>query len=103
VDRTDKMLRLTLSDAVLVMAGEADTSACGLLDAALTELDASRPAQLEMSQVTFMDSSCLRVLITHHLQRPEFGSRVEIIAPSDPVRRLLRVTGMADLFVIRDG
>jgi anti-sigma B factor antagonist len=102
VDGPDEILRLTLADGVLVMAGDADTSTSRRLDDALTELDASRPAQLEMSQVTFMDSSCLRVLITHHLQRPEFESRVELIAPSDPVRLLLRVSGMTDLFVIRD-
>ena len=59
--------------------------------------DTGRGVEVDLSAVTFMDSAGLRALIIARTV-PESG-RVVLIATSPPVARLLRVTGLADMFV----
>ena len=53
-----------------------------------------------MAEVTFMDSSGLRVLIDLHQRLDATSRRLVIDSPSQPVTRLLEVAGLADHFSI---
>jgi anti-sigma B factor antagonist len=93
--------RLTVhhDGAVVRAIGEVDASTCSKLDEMLFTLDGSQPAFVDLSAVTFMDSSGLRVLIAHHHARADETCRLKIVNPSLTVRRLLEITGLEALCV----
>ena len=90
-----------LEDARLVRAtGEIDVSS---VDTLRRELDAARgeaaTVLLDMSRVTFIDSTGLHLLL--ETSRDSAGSDwgFVIVRPSGVVQRLLQVTGTADLLL----
>jgi anti-sigma B factor antagonist len=89
--------RLTIHDAgdgVVELVGEIDAATAPKLDRCL-EHD-PRIRVVDMSQVTFMDSSGLKVLaITNHSR--EASERLTLRAPSAAVRRVVAIAGMAEL------
>jgi anti-anti-sigma factor len=50
---------------------------------------------VDLSDVSFIDSSGLRVLVEIHQRRVEAGRVLILRAPSAPVRRLLEISGVA--------
>lgn len=59
---------------------------------------ASTPAtsiRLNLSGITFIDSSGLRVLVRAHNKGREDGLPLQIVDPSQSVRRLLTITGLS--------
>jgi anti-sigma B factor antagonist len=94
-----KLLTVQYDDGVVRAVGEVDASTCGQLDEMLSTLDTTVPALIDLSAVTFMDSSGLRVLIAHHGARANDRCRLKIVNPSHTVRRLLEITGLEALCV----
>ncbi len=85
-----RILRDTADAAVLAASGEIDLATRDGLYAALEPLLAGeRPLVLDLSQVTFIDCSGLRVLQTAHVKRGRFA----VAAPSAAVTRLLELSG----------
>ncbi|WP_436778363.1 STAS domain-containing protein [Yinghuangia sp. YIM S09857] len=85
--------------ALIVAAGEIDLdSAAGLRTAADTALR-SDPAELhiDLSRITFCDSTGLHALVRAHRIAAQAGATVTVTA-STQVRRLLELTGTAHLF-----
>lgn len=56
---------------------------------------------ITMAEVTFMDSSGLRVLIDLQQRAGAAGRRLVLESPSQSVIRLLEVSGLSDHFTIR--
>jgi anti-anti-sigma factor len=90
--------------AILVRAaGEIDMSTVGVLR---RELDTARAedatALLDLSEVTFIDSTGLQLLLdkSHRSAVSDWG--FFIVRPSEAVRRLLEVSGTADLIMVVD-
>ena len=83
-------------DGVVRAVGEIDASTCGQLDEMLLTLDSTVPVRVDLSGVTFMDSSGLRVLIAHHDSRAD-DRCLKIVNPSQQVRRLLEITGLEEM------
>jgi anti-anti-sigma factor len=50
--------------------------------------------RVDISAVTFIDSSGLRVLLEAHRALQQAGRRLVLVAPSRPVVRLFEVTGL---------
>src|SRR5438046_1667811 len=73
----------------IVVAGELDLASAAEFGAALAEDDLH---EIDLSEVTFMDSSALRVLI--EAQQTADRPTPVIVAASAQVRRLLKVTGL---------
>jgi anti-anti-sigma factor len=99
-------LQITPSDddrSLLTITGEVDAHTCGRLKAALDELLGSAgdapDLVVDMTGVTFLDSSGLRVLIGAYKEAEERGGRLRLRSPSDGVVRLLEITGLADRFI----
>lgn len=93
------------ADHVLVtVAGDVDLAAHTQFQA---ELDQSWDAAatdlvLDCSQVTFLDSMGLRVLV-HAMQRAAAANHtLSLAAPSQPVLRVLELAGVEDLFPVTE-
>ena len=77
-------------------SGEIDLATAGLLDAEIQELWDSgwKDVIADLRQVTFLDSSGLRILVIHHRRAVARGVRFAIIDGSGPVSRVLALTGI---------
>jgi anti-sigma B factor antagonist len=87
----------------LVLVGDFDLAAAEDLRAALRSLGTAGSAtpQLDLSGVTFLDSSGLGVLLDFQRDTAASNGAVVVLAPSPPCRRLLEITGVDTLFDIR--
>jgi len=84
---------------VLVVAGEIDMAVAPAFGSALNRLigDAHSPAYLDLTGVSFFDSSGIETLV--EAQAKADGARIElIIDPSLPVQRTLELVGLASEF-----
>jgi anti-sigma B factor antagonist len=93
----DTRLDQTLdTEGVLVLSGEIDSYTAPDLAARL----ASEPVVevVDLSAVTFIDSSGLRTLIEADRSRQGDGGRIMLRAPSASVQRLLEISGLAGHF-----
>jgi anti-sigma B factor antagonist len=90
----DARLDLTLADdGALVLQGEIDSYTAPDL---AERLSAQPPIEvLDVSGVTFIDSSGLRVIVEAHQARSSAGSRLVLRSPSAAVQRLLEISGLA--------
>jgi anti-sigma B factor antagonist len=86
--------------AVLTVQGELDAyTAPGLEDHISSLLDENvHDLVLELSQTGFLDSSGLRALLTVHRRLEASGGRLELRNASEPVLRLLEITGLREHF-----
>jgi anti-sigma B factor antagonist len=88
------------STATLAVSGEVDLeSASQLREAALAALS-ERPGSLhiDLSGVTFMDSTGLHVLLATRRRAALTGVQVVVTQRSRTVDRLLQVSGLAEVF-----
>jgi anti-anti-sigma factor len=99
VGMVDTFLTVQYDDGVVRVVGEVDASTCGQLDEVLSMLDRTVPTLVDLSAVTFMDSSGLRILVYHHNARANDSCRLKIVNPSQTVRRLLEITGLDALCI----
>ncbi|MES9520745.1 STAS domain-containing protein [Streptomyces capoamus] len=85
--------------AVITVCGEMDLETCPELAqaASVIALD-SKPLYLDLSGVSFMDSSGLNVLLLLHQRLHGEGSRLALTGLQPHVDRLLQVTGTYALF-----
>lgn len=89
---------------LVVVAGDVDLASADTVEdvtlqhvAALPE--STCPVVLELSAVTYMDSTGLRALLN---LRRGLGERLLLHAPSAPVARLIELTGVRSRFAIVD-
>ena len=81
--------------AVVQVAGELDLASAQTLADVLRDLEA--PCDriiLDLSQLTFIDSSGLRLAITEHRRAELDGFDFVIAGATEPVLRILRITGL---------
>jgi anti-anti-sigma factor len=87
------------SGRTLIVRGEVDlATATQLRDAVLRHLSAARSLSLDLSGVTFMDSSGLQVLIASQRRAALLGNSLVIAQVSPAVERLLQVSRTSALF-----
>ena len=82
---------------LLVVAGELDIVTTPLLDEALARARATDAASIlvDLSAVSFIDSTGLHVLIRHACAG-EGGPRVSLTTPSPQARRVFELSGLLD-------
>ncbi|MFD7731041.1 STAS domain-containing protein [Kitasatospora phosalacinea] len=109
----DTGLRITSTDVlttghnrrvrVVRLEGEADHTQRHRLEKALTAALASRPALLlvDLTALAFCDSSGLNAFVHARRNAQESGVALVLAAPTEPVDRLLEITGMYQVFDIR--
>jgi anti-sigma B factor antagonist len=90
----------SLASPLLVsVAGEIDSSSVGVLRDHL-QGGAERDVVLELSEVTLLSAAGLTVLLELQDRLHAVGARVVLAGTSRPARRVLRVTGLDDEFVM---
>jgi anti-anti-sigma factor len=89
---------------IVALEGEIDLAAAPDAERMIAEAEAGKPAQLiiDLREVTFMDSSGLRVLLTAHRRAEEAGRRFAVVRGGEAVHRLLEVTGLTDRLELLD-
>lgn len=85
-------------DGVVVAAGEIDMVAGPQLEELVLPLERPGPVVIDVSAVTFLDSSGLRTLLKIARAASERGDEVVLRAPSPEVDRLLELTGTREQF-----
>jgi anti-sigma B factor antagonist len=79
--------------AIIGVVGYVDLSTVPELKAALERHDAP-VLRVDLSGVSFLDSSGLQVLLAAHKRARDGGRRLVLVAPSPTVRRLFEITGL---------
>lgn len=90
--------------AVVRVEGEIDLDSAGdLSEAALAAMQEIGPSLvLDMSGVTFMDSTGLKVLLAMHKRAELAGGRLVLAAPTRSVNRVVSITGFDRTFAVCD-
>jgi anti-sigma B factor antagonist len=81
--------------------GDVDLASAPALEDAL-EKAGEDPVRVDLSGVTFMDSSGLRVLLAASKRAKERGHHLTLASPAGPVRRLLEITGLDKELAVSD-
>ena len=78
----------------VLLRGELDISTAARLEDDLTRIEADRPATvlLDLSELEFMDSSGLRIILSADGRAREGGWRLVLVQGNEMVQRVLRVT-----------
>jgi anti-anti-sigma factor len=99
----DDVLRVDVSHVGEVtwvtVHGEIDANSALALRAPLDQLGMDRQVLVDMSGVSFMDSSGVNLLLTHWMHMSECEGSFHICRPSSAVQRLLDVTGLSQLLL----
>ncbi len=91
----DVEVRTSPSYSLVVLAGELDLSTSGSLQGALASFEkGSGPLVVDLSEVSFLDSSALRVLVQVRLR----VAVLRLIVTRPNIRRVFDVSGLADVF-----
>ena len=80
--------------AVLQLTGELDVSSSTVLEEELGRLEDVPTIVLDLSQLEFVDSTGLGVLVKTHQRLREQDRRLAVIQGGGQVRRLLELTGL---------
>lgn len=90
------------SSANVQVTGEIDLTSAPRLDDEVTALieDSVTDLAIGLGAVSFMDSTGLRVLLKASKMLDSAGGNLVLSQPSDPVRRLLEVSGLDTHFQI---
>ena len=88
--------------AIVSLAGDLDVStAPELVDLCRSvHAQGAREVVIDLTDTGFLDSAGLRALIGAHQLFGDDGGNVRLSHPSEPVMRLLEITGLVDYFSI---
>jgi anti-anti-sigma factor len=56
---------------------------------------------LDLSELTFVDSTGMKTLVSLHSRVESLGRRLVIVSPTRPVRRVLAVVGLDEVLDVR--
>lgn len=86
----------------LRVAGELDLATAAVLESHLTaELDGRHDVELELAEVSFVDSTGLRVLVEGSRRAADRGVQLVLLVPLPPqMQRVLEVTGLSERLTV---
>lgn len=98
-------LTTSADGVVLSLSGELDLASAPLLHERLLEASQSGPGDVvcDLTDVTFMDSTGLSVLLSAQKRMQHAGGAVILLNPSTPVTRIMEITAVDSYFTIRQG
>jgi anti-anti-sigma factor len=95
--------RLTISrpegGGAVTVRGELDAYSAPVLEAALSE-HTGQDLRLDLSGVSFIDSTGIRVVVTTDNRLREDDHRLVVVDPSPSVLRLLQLTSLDERFLV---
>ncbi|MGY6501447.1 MAG: STAS domain-containing protein [Acidimicrobiales bacterium] len=85
----------------VLVRGEVDMATASEFERCLSDASAGGPPlAIDLSRVTFMDSSGLTVLVRTAERFGFAPGTIQLLEPSDPVRQVLEVTGVGELLTV---
>lgn len=90
-----------LDPVIVLVEGEVDLATSPRLEQALDEALSAAGATgvcVDLSKVEFMDSAGLRVLVAARRRADDSGLSMTLREPHDRVRRIIEITGLAEVF-----
>jgi anti-anti-sigma factor len=87
--------------ATLTAHGEVDLETVGQLSDALAAVTSSGHVDVDLADVSYMDSGGLRSLLIAKSDIEQLGGRLRVTAASSMVDRLLEIAGVADILYQR--
>jgi anti-anti-sigma factor len=92
-------------DGVVVLAvhGDIDLVSCPVLQTALDEFGPTTEVILDCAQATFIDSAGISLLIEESQRRELSGGSLRLRNSEFPVRQVVELTGLIDLFELDNG
>lgn len=100
MSQSEELLVVTASESSITASGEIDAHTAPSLSSAIDA--AGNDVSLDLAGVEFVDSSGLRVLIDAHQRLADAGGSLTIVSPSEPVRRLLEISGVDSYLNVTD-
>jgi anti-sigma B factor antagonist len=103
MDKPISTSRLTDGILGITLRHEIDfTNAPAVSDAIRAAMSDDRPStvRVDMTDVTFLDSSGIGVLVVAYKEATAAGAEYEVVGPNPAVFEQLRLTGLVDLFGI---
>lgn len=82
---------------LVTVRGELDAASAPQLEAAFAAAVAGADLALDLSAVTFIDSSGLRAITAARREAEAGGRSLEVVSASVAVRRIFEMTGLASL------
>ena len=92
IDRSDDLVSASVE-------GEVDTDNCERLEHHLKEAGATSDLVIDLSNVTFIDSSGISTLLRANEYQRESGRTFAVSDASPAVRRVLEITGLVDILM----
>jgi anti-anti-sigma factor len=87
---------------MLVLCGELDLKTASIAEEALADAEQSHDLiALDLRQLSFMDSTGLRLIVVAQHRARELGHRLVIVEGSPWVQRLFEVTGLDEWLDVR--
>jgi anti-anti-sigma factor len=87
----------------LALRGDLDIATIPQLEQALERArEASQTLTLDLRELTFMDSSGLRVILSEHQRATDSGRKVSIVPGPSAVQRVFELTGTTELLSFVD-
>lgn len=96
----DTTVRFTRDEVRVAIAGELDIADYVPLDEELRRLEAQRPETLviDIRDLTFLDSSGIRLMVEANLRAREDGRRLQVeVATAPQVERVIELVRLADV------
>ncbi|MDX8149219.1 STAS domain-containing protein [Lentzea sp. NBC_00516] len=87
---------------VLAVAGELDIDTVPLLSARLDSDVTGVHAVLDLSELAFMDSTGLALVLDWHRRLAEGGGQLRVAAAQGPVRRLFELADVAEVLSLHE-
>jgi anti-anti-sigma factor len=94
MDAQPSRLHVEVQGRALILDGVLDSHTADRLAEELDRLGADGDIDLDLSQVSFVDSSGLRAVLASNGQLAAAGHELRLVAPQEPVRRLLAITNL---------
>lgn len=100
MDGMDVRIETAGDTTVAVLVGELDAHTCDAVGEQVVSAvaDGARDVVVDLSGVSFLDSSGLRVLVRTRQEVLERGGRLRLRGATDVVERVLQITGLAETF-----
>jgi anti-sigma B factor antagonist len=87
---------------VLRLCGELDLASCDAIEPAVgAAISSSDTVTLDLSQLTFCDSSGIAMLLRAHQQASVSGTRVSVCGVQPAIARVFEVSGIEELLPFR--
>ena len=89
-------------NSVICVSGEIDMATAPRLDDALLSCGQSQDVLIDLADVTFFDSSALKVLVRNAKKLSAAGYQIRLRGLSDSQRTIVRITGLNDVLNVSD-